>query len=49
MCEASHAQVLVKLQPIVAEHFKLLGGSLAVAFVVLFIMGKVRGIASYVL
>ena len=41
MCEASHAQVLVKLQPIVAEHFNLLGGILFSSFVILLIMVKV--------
>ena len=41
MCEASHAQALVKLQPIVAEHFNLVGGVLLSGFVVLLVLAKV--------
>lgn len=41
MCEASHAQALVKLQPVVAEHFNLLGGVLLTSFIVLLVLAKV--------
>ena len=40
MCEASHAQVLIKLQPIVTEHFNLLGGVLLVSFLALLLLAK---------
>jgi hypothetical protein len=41
MCEASHAQLLVKLQPIVTEQFNLLGGVLLFSFLALLLLAKV--------
>ncbi len=40
-CAASHAQLLVKLQPVIAEHFNLLGGVLLACFLVLLVAAKV--------
>lgn len=40
LCEASHAQLVVRLQGPVAEHFRLLGGILGGAFLFTFLLGK---------
>ncbi len=40
MCEAAHAQMLIRVQPAIEEHFKLVGGVLLIAFLVFLILGK---------
>lgn len=40
LCKVSHAQLIMKLQPAVAEHFNLMGGVLLVLFVALAVMAK---------